>query len=524
MKDKIQSFFLFKNSSSLLLFCIALSLAVVSTIFFFIHGDILSYGDAESHINIAKRVVDSLTPGLAQLGGIWLPLPHVMMLPFVYFNIFWRTGLAGSIVGGFCFIIAAIYLYKLSFLVLKNSTAAWVTFFIFVLNPNVLYLQSTPMSELPLIAFFVLSIYYFMQFIQNDKKILSLILAAFFGFCATLSRYDGWFLVGFEAISLSIYYFPKKTFKQWEGKTVLFATLAFFGIVLWLLWDFLILGDPFYFSNSPFSAKSQQQGWLARGELPTYKNMFLSFVYYFVTSMHNIGPFIFIPVVLTCFIFFFQKKISNKLIVFLLLFVPFIFYLLTLFSGQSVIFIPDLTPSTFQWRLFNVRYGIMMLPFAAFFFGFLFSKKNKLLQGILILCLITQSLFFITGREPIISLADGTVGLSSAKRVDATSWMQKHYDTGLVLLDDYARTMSVIKSGLPIEKVIYIGNKPYWEESLKEPEKYATWIILQKGDAVWTTVYENPTQRGRLFKYFQKAYTSPEILIFKRNQTVVAQR
>lgn len=513
-----------KHKELFILIGIAFILAFSSSIFFFVQGDILAYGDAESHINIAKRVVDSLTPGFAQLGGIWLPLPHVMMLPFVYFNVLWRTGFAGSIVGGLCYIISCLYIYKLTYLIANNKFAAWVAFFVFSLNPNILYLQSTPMSELPLIAFFILSIYYFICYLKNDQKIFYLILAALFGFCATLSRYDGWFLVGFEIITLIMYYFPKKNWKELEGKIVLFGTLAFFGILLWLLWDFLILGDPLYFSSSPFSAKSQQQGWLARGELPTYKNLFLSFAYYFITSLHNIGPFIFIPMLIGVVFFLFLRKYKNSFIIFLLLSVPFIFYWATLFLGQSVIFIPDLTPASYQWRLFNVRYGVMMIPFAAFFFGLLFTLRNKLFHGIFIGLLIIQSFLFFSGKESTITLADGTIGLSAAKRVDATFWMQRHYDKGLILLDDYARTLSVIKSGLPIENVIYIGNKPYWDESLKEPEKYATWIVLQKDDAVWKTLYENPGQRGRLFKYFQKVYTSPEILIFKRNPSILTSK
>lgn len=523
MRKIIHSFIIAKKNT-LILLSTAFLMAVGSSIFFYFQGSLLAYGDAESHINIAKRVVDSLTPGLAQLGGIWLPLPHIMMMPFVFFNFLWRTGFAGSIVGGICYIIAAVYLYKLTLLVTKNKLSAFITFLVFALNTNILYLQATPMSELPLIVFFVLSIYYFIHYLQNEKKLFSLILAAFFGLCATLSRYDGWFLVGFEALSLIIYYFPKKLFKELEGKIVLFATLAFFGILLWFLWDLLILGDPLYFSNSPFSAKSQQQGWLAKGELPTYKNIFLSFIYYFVTSLHSIGILIFIPVILGFAIFFFQKKYSNKLITALLLSFPFIFYWATLFMGQSVIFIPDLTPSWYQWRLFNVRYGVMMIPFASFFFGFLFTKKIRFLQIFLAVCLIVQTTLFFTGKDPTITLSDGTIGLSAAKKVDATSWMQHHYDKGLILLDDYARTLSVVKSGLPIDKVIYIGNKPYWEESLREPEKYATWIVLQKDDEVWKKLYDDKNQRGRLFKYFQKVYTSPEILIFKRNPSVIAEK
>ncbi len=125
---------------------------------------------------------------------------------------------------------------------------------------------------------------------------------------------------------------------------------------------------------------------------------------------------------------------------------------------------------------------------------------------------------YLIGYSKIQVIADGTTGLSQTKRPDAESFMQTHYDRGLVLLDDYSRTMSIVRSGIPMQSVIYVGTKPYWEVSLVAPERYATWIIMQKNDDVWKAIYDKPDVQGRLYKYFQKVYTSPQILIFKKIQ------
>src|SRR5271154_3416217 len=37
-------------------------------------GLMLLYGDAVAHLNCARKVIDSLHPGLSQLGTVWLPL------------------------------------------------------------------------------------------------------------------------------------------------------------------------------------------------------------------------------------------------------------------------------------------------------------------------------------------------------------------------------------------------------------------------------------------------------------------
>lgn len=507
-------------------------LASVATAYFFVNDKIVAYGDAESHLNIAKRVIDSITPGAGQIGGVWLPLPHMLMIPFVANDFLWRSGLAGSIVSGAAFIISSFFIFRFVFLLTENRLAAFFAFLVFALNPNMLYMQSTPMTEPLLIALFLMSSYYFVKYIRNSEDIFALILAAIFGFLSSLTRYEGWFLVGFEAICIVLLHvFKRELFRKMEGKFLLFVTPAFFGILLWILWDFLILGDPFYFTNSPFSAKSQQNNWLVRGELPAYHNLFLSVSYYFVTAMSNVGVFVFFMSSVALFLFLKKNGRTNKertdtevcpyrerwFIAFLLL-APAIFYVVTLYVGQSVIFIPHLTPVGFEWRLFNVRYGLMMVPVAAILLGWLFSRGRIQAKMLILLFFILQFGLYKVGYSKIITLEDGTVGLSHARRPDAEHWMAKHYDAGLVLLDDYARTMSIIRSGIPMQNVIYIGNRFYWEDSLRNPDKWATWVVMQRGDAVWKAIYDDPLIRGRLYAHFNKVYTSKEILIFKRTR------
>ena len=50
-------------------------------------------------------------PGLAQLGNVWLPLPHLLMAPFAQNDFLWRTGLAGTLTSMPCYLIASIYVF-----------------------------------------------------------------------------------------------------------------------------------------------------------------------------------------------------------------------------------------------------------------------------------------------------------------------------------------------------------------------------------------------------------------------------
>jgi hypothetical protein len=471
-------------------------------------------------------VVHSVTPGMAQLGGVWLPLTHLLLVPFVANDFLWQTGLAGGVVSGGFFIVAGVYLYKLIWQLTKSVAASWVGLAIFSLNPNLLYLQSTAMTEIPLIALFLLSIYYFVKFLHNDRDLLSLVLAALFCFAATITRYDGWFLAIIEA-GLIIARFgwvgiQKRSWAFWpkmEGLLLLYSTLAFFGIALWLVWNTLILGDSFYFTNSDFSAKTQQESWEARGELPAYKDLPLSLFYYAVTTLENSGLALTLLGLIGVIFFLFDAKIKARWLILILTLTPFIFNVLTLYLGQSVIFIPSLTPDSFEWSLFNVRYGTMMIPSVALFTAYLLYRFQPwILKTAIIFLTAAQSALFVTGQASAISLDDGVKGLSASRPSDAENWLKENYDGGLVLMDDFARTVSVIRTGIPMQNTIYLGNKPYWEESLTTPEKHARWIVIQENDAVWNALYEPIDKQQHLYKYFEKAYTSPTILIFKRNQ------
>ncbi|HZW80081.1 MAG TPA: hypothetical protein VFF50_06405, partial [Candidatus Deferrimicrobiaceae bacterium] len=90
---------------------LAIFISVFSFLFYYRNGDVLLYGDAVAHINIARRVFDSRTPGLLQLGTVWLPLPHLLIVPFIISKHMWQSGAGGSIpsMAGFIFGVLGIF-------------------------------------------------------------------------------------------------------------------------------------------------------------------------------------------------------------------------------------------------------------------------------------------------------------------------------------------------------------------------------------------------------------------------------
>ena len=87
--------------------------SILSFLFYLRRGEILLYGDAVAHINIARRVFDSRTPGLLQLGTVWLPLPHLLMIPFLLSNWMWKTGVGGSIPSMVAYVFGTVGIFRL---------------------------------------------------------------------------------------------------------------------------------------------------------------------------------------------------------------------------------------------------------------------------------------------------------------------------------------------------------------------------------------------------------------------------
>src|SRR5208282_3244514 len=92
---------------------LAVWVSVFSFLFYFRRGDVLLYGDAVAHINIARRVFDSRTPGLLQLGTVWLPLPHLLMMPFLVSDEMWRRGVGGSIPSMVAYVFGLLGMFRL---------------------------------------------------------------------------------------------------------------------------------------------------------------------------------------------------------------------------------------------------------------------------------------------------------------------------------------------------------------------------------------------------------------------------
>ena len=121
-------------------------------------GLTLSHYDARGHLVVSRRIIDSITPGWQQVGAVWLPLPHLLNALPVQVDWLYRSGASAVALSIASFAVATAAIAWLITTLTGSRLAAVAGALVFALNPNVLYLQATPMTEPLLIALTVASI------------------------------------------------------------------------------------------------------------------------------------------------------------------------------------------------------------------------------------------------------------------------------------------------------------------------------------------------------------------------------
>jgi hypothetical protein len=483
-----------EKRASLIIFFILSMVSIAFFLYYLSNGLGVAYNDARSHLDISRRVVENLTPGFAQLGSVWLPLPHLLATLTIWNDFMWHSGLAGAIQSMAAFVATGIMIYLFLKVLGVGLFGRLAGVLVFAMNLNILYMQSTAMTELLLIGTMTAGAYQLLMW-HKEGTMVRLLQAGFWIMLSTLIRYDGWFLLAFAFALIFIHSMRKWGYKTTEGILVLFTTLAAFGIMLWLFWNLMIFKDPLYFAFGPYSANAQQSQLEAAGVLETKKNLPFSIQTYIYAMIYNSGFFTFILGVIGMAIFWFDKKIKGDLrIAAIALMAPFFFNIVALFLGHSVLFVQGLHGNS--W--FNVRYGLMMVPTLAIFVGYLVHKLKAVRVALLAL-LVFVSLFSFVNRDAV-TIDDAVVGASGKNVSEVSGWLESNAKDkdGFVLISAASHDAIIFSSQLPMSKFIHEGTGQYWKEATAHPSRWARWIVLRTNDTNDSTFRE--LQYNREFK------------------------
>ncbi|MFC1625681.1 hypothetical protein ACFL1Q_01435 [Patescibacteria group bacterium] len=495
---------------------VGIILSLVSAFFFYYYlkNELgLAYNDARSHLDIGRRVVEGLKPGIAQLGSVWLPLNHILMIPLVWSDWAWHSGFAGAFWNMISFVGTGVLVYKFLEKLNVGKIARFFGVLVFAANLNILYLQSTAMTE-PLLLFTMLGGCYYLMLWAKGKNILDLVKSSVWIMLSTLIRYDGWFLLAFAAFIVLFITWKNKGYKVAEGLVILFSTMAAFGIFLWLFWNLAIFKDPLYFILGPFSARAQQQVLLDAGNLPTKGNILLSTQIFLYSVLYNsIATTGIVGLLAFLYLFFDKREKFDIRFSTLSLLSPLFFNIAALTAGFSVIFVQGISGNT--W--FNIRYGIMLLPSLAIFLGFMVDRiKSIRWVTILVYLFIT---FFAFANNDAVAIDDARVGSSQKNVSEVAGFLEKNAKDkpGFILISAASHDAIIFSSNLPMKKFIHEGTGLYWESALATPDRWARWIVMRTYDLADLT-YKGVYEKAGFIDHYHLVDSYPFADVYELNE------
>ena len=490
----------------------ALAAAVSLAFFrnFYTQGAILLYGDAVAHIHIARRVFDSITPGPLRLGTVWLPLPHILMIPFVVSDWMWRTGVGGSIVSMIAYVAGAVGVFRL--VRARTSRAGgWLAAAIYALNPNLIYLQATAMTESLYLALFVWAVVFLDETVtpsepEIPERARSLERAAMLLAAATLTRYDGWWLAGcvlaaaFFLVVFLLLKRPRAAREFFSGlhyramrRGLRNAVLLLAAIpALWLAYNRREYGNSLEFVTGPYSARAIEQRTVpASWRHPGEHSPRVAALYFFKSVELNLGngrwqwP-LFAAAVIGLLISFARAR---RFAVWWLFWLPLPFYTLSIAYGSVPLYLPVWWPFSY----YNVRYGLELLPAVAAFAAVTFESLWRASRRSLWRAAVTA--------VAITALAGSYISVWTAKPVSiqeavANSRTRLPYERALadalgrlprsarLLMYTGAHPGALQLADLPLRRVVNESNHPQWEQALHDPAAQVDYVVAADGDPV----------------------------------------
>jgi hypothetical protein len=473
--------------TALSVWLIIVAVATASLHFFYSHGLNNLYGDAMAHMEGARRIFDSRTPGYGEIGTVWLPLCHLLAAPLAINDFLWRSGLAGGFVSTAAFMVAAWILFRLTFEMNRNHAAAALALTVFLLCPNMLYLASTPLTE-PLAVLWAVVVVYALFRFREGGELRALLGAAAAAFLGTLTRYDGWYLLPFAALFVLL-----ARRDHWQVRlrhALLFSLIAGAGPVLWLVHNAHRYGNALEFYMGSSSSKGQYAYQLASTAFryPTDGNLLVAARYYLTDMELVIGVWPLAVALLGLIAWAADHRERSRRSAGLLLLVPFPFYVQGLAYAAVPLYVPTLFPHTY----YNLRLGLEMLPGVALLCSFLLSpnlprRTRSLLLATFLAVVLGQAVSTTShGASKLVVAKEGIVNTPcrSQKQQAVIRFLRENYDgqTLLMAAGNWPCVMPTL--GIRFRNTLSEANREYWIKMRSEPEKWVEWVVRSDHDTV----------------------------------------
>jgi hypothetical protein len=245
----------------------------------------------------------------------------------------------------------------------------------FALNPNLLYLQTTAMTEPLFVCEMVWVAVWLVEWrdsldsspqkLQRTQCLIAAVLVA-----AIFTRYDGWImaLIAWTCIGLALFRRSRlRSFSFWIASAfIVVAPLA------WFIYNSVGFGDWLYFARGPYSAKAIEIRTAVPGfpPHPGWHNPWVALIFFVKAAELDAAAaawgnlLLIVSLAGTAWAWLTARRRAFTWA--LLLWFPVVFYAYSVSYGSVPIFLPPWWPHS--W--YNTRYGMELLPALALGLGF----------------------------------------------------------------------------------------------------------------------------------------------------------
>jgi hypothetical protein len=501
------------------------------------HGLMLLYGDAVAHLAHARMLVDTNTPGLGLLGSVWLPLPHLLMVPFVGRMEWWQTGMAGAWPSLACYLVGTMGLYRLARRLMAPRWAVVAAAF-FGLNANLLYLSSTAMTEPLFLALLVWIVLLTMELVDavgmagqvatpprlmglnemghpdsggSVRRVTGRLLwLGGLVLAATMTRYDGWVLGAavWCTVAWTLWKTPWVWRQVWQG-FVVFTVLALAGPVFWFWYCHTYAGDWLDFLRGPFSAEAIDRKTSTPGAKkywgwhdPLWSLMLYARTAQVDAAAWETGWLIAAGSLWASWKAWKGQAQGVRLSggkVWLLLWLPLPFYVYSVSYGSVPIFIPQLYPHSY----YNSRYGMEMLPVFAVMsamalsllvarFGKVQPLVERLAQPLALMCVVMGTIWMLHDTPLVLKEAMVNSRGRLAVELPLTRQLVNLKPGAPILMENSEYVGALQAAGIPLKQTIGPDDYYRWKAGLADPSGTAAYVITFGEDAMQKAVTAHP--------------------------------
>ena len=446
-------------------------------------GLTLSHYDARGHLIVARRIFDSITPGWQQIGAVWLPLPHLLNALPVQIDALYRTGASGVALSVLSFAVACGAIGWVIAALTGSWLAAAAGTLVFALNPNVLYLQATPMTEPLLIALNVASIALLLAYCERvirpfsrdcEPPTIPVVGSAFALAC--LTRYEAW-PVTIGALVAAVWVLWRRGVPLPRASRAIAAVAVYpvVAIVAFTIFSKIVVGA--WFASGFFVPENPAQGHP------------FDAVNQIVWGLHALsGSGVLLAalagiLVLATTGLWFGDRAANIL--------P-----LALFGTAAV-----------PWSAFvdghpyRIRYMVPLIAAQAICAGVAAGswRKVRVPLAVVLVALAAAELRPMNDTAPMVLEAQWDQP-NAAKRLAVTACLQAGYrgETVMASMGSLGHYMQDLASaGFSIRDFLHEGNGDIWLNALDTPRPFAGWILIEEkaegGDMIAQTVRTRPS-------------------------------